>query len=84
MRYQHNRLQQLRGFYFTAKTGSVSAAARRMYLTQPTVSLQIQALEREFALDIPEEQEDENLISEIQTVEDAVRLVEKNLAAAAA
>ncbi len=41
-------------------------------------------LEREFKLDIPEEEEDENLISEIQTVEDAARLVEKNLAAAAA
>ncbi len=41
-------------------------------------------LEREFKLDIPEEEEDENLINEIQTVEDAARLVEKNLAAAAA
>ena len=40
-------------------------------------------LEREFKLDIPEEEEDENLINEIQTVEDAARLVEKNLAAAA-
>ncbi len=40
-------------------------------------------LEREFNLDIPEEEEDENLINEIQTVEDAARLVEKNLAAAA-
>ncbi len=41
-------------------------------------------LEREFNLDIPDEEEDENLINEIQTVEDAARLVEKNLAAAAA
>ena len=41
-------------------------------------------LEREFKLDIPEEEEDEDLINEIQTVEDAARLVEKNLAAAAA
>ena len=40
-------------------------------------------LEREFNLDIPEDEEDENLINEIQTVEDAARLVEKNLAAAA-
>lgn len=41
-------------------------------------------LEREFKLDIPEESEDENLIAEIQTVEDAARLVEKNLATNAA
>lgn len=41
-------------------------------------------LEREFKLDIPEEAEDENLIAQIQTVEDAARLVERNLAAAAA
>ena len=41
-------------------------------------------LEREFKLEIPEDAEDENLIAEILTVEDAARLVEKNLAAAAA
>jgi DNA-binding transcriptional LysR family regulator len=46
-RYKQNRMQQLRGFFFTARAGSVSAAAKKMYLTQPTVSLQIQALERE-------------------------------------
>ena len=41
-------------------------------------------LEREFKLVIPEESEDENLIAEIQTIEDAARLVEKNLATMAA
>ncbi|HUG70832.1 MAG TPA: phosphopantetheine-binding protein [Pirellulaceae bacterium] len=41
-------------------------------------------LEREFKLDIPEESEDENLIAQIKTVEDAARLVERNLAAMAA
>ena len=41
-------------------------------------------LEREFQLDIPEDAEDDNLIAEIQTIEDAARLVEKNLAGAAA
>lgn len=46
--YKQNRLQQLRGFCYTAQTGSVSRAAQRMDLTQPSVSLQIQALEREF------------------------------------
>lgn len=46
-RYKQNRLQQLRGFYYTARLGSVSKAAEKMYLSQPSVSLQIQALERE-------------------------------------
>ena len=47
MRYQHNRLQQLRGFYYAAREKSFSAAAQRMSLSQPSVSLQIQALERD-------------------------------------
>ncbi|MBX7256531.1 MAG: LysR family transcriptional regulator [Candidatus Hydrogenedentes bacterium] len=46
-RYKQNRLQQLRGFYYAARLGSVSKAAEKMYLSQPSVSLQIQALERE-------------------------------------
>lgn len=45
--YKHNRLQQLRGFCYAVKTGSVSKAADRLYLSQPSVSLQIQALEEE-------------------------------------
>jgi len=46
--YKHNRLQQLRGFCHAAQAGSISKAAERLYLSQPSVSLQIQALEREF------------------------------------
>ena len=45
--YKHNRLQQLRGFCHVVQTGSISKAAERMFLSQPSVSLQIQALERE-------------------------------------
>ncbi len=45
--YRQNRLQQLRGFCHAVQTGSISKAAERMSLSQPTVSLQIQALERE-------------------------------------
>lgn len=44
---KHNLVQQLRGFCYAAQTGSISKAAERMSLTQPSVSLQIQALERE-------------------------------------
>jgi DNA-binding transcriptional LysR family regulator len=46
-RYKQNRLQQLRGFCAVVETNSVSKAAVRLRLTQPTVSLQVQALERE-------------------------------------
>lgn len=46
--YKRNRFQQLRGFCYAAQTGSVSRAAEMSFLTQPSVSLQIQALEREF------------------------------------
>ncbi len=48
--YKHNRLKQLRAFCYTAQAGSVSKAAERLYLSQPSVSLQIQALERELGL----------------------------------
>ena len=46
--YKQNRLKQLRAFCHAARTGSVSAAADKIFLSQPTVSLQIQAWEREF------------------------------------
>ncbi|MCY3767860.1 MAG: LysR family transcriptional regulator [Gammaproteobacteria bacterium] len=45
--YKQNRLKQLRAFCYTSKTGSISRAAEQLYLSQPSVSLQIQALERE-------------------------------------
>jgi DNA-binding transcriptional LysR family regulator len=45
--YRNDRLRQLRAFCFTAEAGSISRAAERLGLTQPSVSLQIQALERE-------------------------------------
>jgi len=45
--YKHNRLQQLRGFCYAAQAISISKAAERMHLSQPSVSLQIQALEKE-------------------------------------
>jgi len=48
IRYKQNRLQQLRGFCAVVEMRSVSKAAGRLRLTQPTVSLQVQALERDF------------------------------------
>lgn len=43
--YKNNRFQQLRGFYFAAKLGNITKAAEVMHLTQPSISLQIKALE---------------------------------------
>jgi DNA-binding transcriptional LysR family regulator len=48
-RYKQNRFQQLRGFCYAASSGSISKAARRMCLSQPAVSQQIQGLEGELA-----------------------------------
>lgn len=45
--YKRNRLQQLKGFYYTVQTGSVSKAAEKMGLNQSTITLQIQSLERD-------------------------------------
>jgi DNA-binding transcriptional LysR family regulator len=47
--YKQNRLKQLRAFCHAAQTGSISEAAERVFLSQPTVSLQVQALERELS-----------------------------------
>jgi DNA-binding transcriptional LysR family regulator len=47
MRYQLNRMQQLRGFYYAARAKSITRAAEQLGLSQPSVSLQIQALEKE-------------------------------------
>jgi DNA-binding transcriptional LysR family regulator len=46
-RYKQNRLQQLRGFCYAARLKSISKAAEKMGLSQPSVSLQIKALEHE-------------------------------------
>ncbi|MCG6968987.1 MAG: LysR family transcriptional regulator [Gammaproteobacteria bacterium] len=45
--YKQNRLKQLRAFCFTARTGNISEAADQLFLSQPSVTLQIKALERE-------------------------------------
>src|SRR5262249_37915569 len=38
---------QLRGFYLVARLRSFTEAARKLYLTQPAISLQVKALEKE-------------------------------------
>ena len=50
MRYQNNRWQQLQGFVYAARARSISRAAAELSLSQPSVSLQIQALEHELGV----------------------------------
>ena len=45
--YKQNRLKQLRAFCHAVRTRSISKAAERVHLSQPSVSLQIKALEQE-------------------------------------
>ncbi|MEM7255272.1 MAG: LysR family transcriptional regulator [Pseudomonadota bacterium] len=49
-RYKQNRLKQLRAFCTAARHGSISKAADALFLSQPSISLQVQALERELGL----------------------------------
>ncbi len=45
--YKQNHLKKLRAFCQTAKLGSMTKAAESLYASQPTISLQIHALEEE-------------------------------------
>src|SRR6478609_2701089 len=45
--YKGDRLKPLRAFCQVARLGSVSRAAEALFLSQPAVTLQLQALERE-------------------------------------
>ncbi len=47
MSNKQNRLKQLRAFIHVAQTGSISKAADKLFLSQPSISLQIKALEAE-------------------------------------
>jgi len=47
MKRNANRLRQLRAFCHAAQSNSISKAAEKLDISQPSVSLQIQALEKE-------------------------------------
>ncbi len=47
---KHNRLRQLRAFCQAAQTGSISKAAERLFLSQPSVSLLIKSLEEDLGV----------------------------------
>ncbi|MDA3915239.1 LysR family transcriptional regulator [Oleiagrimonas sp.] len=48
--YKGNRTKQLRAFVYTVKLGTLTRAAEALYLSQPSISLQIKALERELGV----------------------------------
>jgi DNA-binding transcriptional LysR family regulator len=48
--YKGNRLKQMRAFVTIVKLGTLSRAAEALYISQPSVSLQLQALERELGV----------------------------------
>ncbi|MHC1480689.1 LysR family transcriptional regulator [Frateuria aurantia] len=48
--YKGSRYKQLRAFVYTVKSGSLSRASEALFLSQPSVSLQLQALERELGV----------------------------------
>ncbi len=50
--YKQNRLKQLRAFCHAAQAGSITEAAESLFLSQPSVTLQIQALERELGITV--------------------------------
>lgn len=52
--YKSDRLKPLRAFCQVARLGSVSRAAEALFLSQPAVTLQLQALERAYGLPLLE------------------------------
>jgi DNA-binding transcriptional LysR family regulator len=48
--YKGNRHKQLRAFISVVKLGTLTRAAEALYVSQPTISLQLQALERELGV----------------------------------
>jgi LysR family transcriptional regulator, low CO2-responsive transcriptional regulator len=52
--YKGNRHKQLRAFVSVVKLGTLTRAAEALFLSQPTISLQLQALERELGVSLLE------------------------------
>lgn len=52
--YKGNRIKQLRAFCYTVKLGTLTRAAEALFLSQPSVSLQLGALEAELGCSLLE------------------------------
>ena len=54
--YKQNRLKQLRAFCYAAQAHSMSKAAEQMFLSQPSISLLVQSLEKDLGARLFERQ----------------------------
>ena len=52
--YKSDRLKPLRAFCQTVRLGSVSRAADALFVSQPAITLQLQALERDLGMPLLE------------------------------
>lgn len=50
--YKNNRLKQMRAFCEVVRSGNITLAAEKLFLSQPSVTLQIQAMERELGVTV--------------------------------
>ena len=50
--YKNNRLKQMRAFCEVIRCGNITLAAQKLFLSQPSVTLQIQAMERELGVTV--------------------------------
>ena len=50
--YKSDKLKPLRAFCQTVRLGSVSRAAEALFVSQPAITLQLQALERELGVSL--------------------------------
>jgi len=62
--YKNNRVQQLKGFDYTAQLQSVKKAAEKMGLTSSSISLQIKTLERDLKTTLFERKDRKMILTE--------------------
>lgn len=87
--YKNNRLKQMRAFCEVVRTGSVTLAAQKLFLSQPSVTLQIQAMERELGATVFERRgpvlkltpDGETLYALSKPLVDGIDSLEENFAA---
>jgi DNA-binding transcriptional LysR family regulator len=87
--YKNNRLKQMRAFCEVVRTGTITLAAQKLFLSQPSVTLQIQAMERELGVTVFERRgpvlkltpDGETLYALAKPLVDGIDSLEENFAA---
>jgi LysR family cys regulon transcriptional activator len=87
--YKNNRLKQMRAFCEVVRTGTITLAAQKLFLSQPSVTLQIQAMERELGVTVFERRgpvlkltpDGETLYALAKPLVDGIDSLEQNFAA---